>query len=52
MKEAKPTIPRVYFGPVSIDRIRVRLQDDQGNQVDMNNRDWSFTLQVTSLYQY
>jgi hypothetical protein len=52
MKEAKPTIPRVYFGPVSIDRLRVRLQDDQGNQVDMNNRDWSFTLQVTSLYQY
>ena len=52
MKEAKPSIPRVYFGPVSIDRLRVRLQDDQGNQVDMNNRDWSFTLQVTSLYQY
>ena len=52
MKEAKPSIPRVYFGPVSIDRLRVKLQDDQGNQVDMNNRDWSFTLQVTSLYQY
>ena len=52
MREAKTSTPRVYFGPVSIDRLRVKLQDDQGNQVDMNNRDWSFTLLVTSLYQY
>ena len=52
MKEAKTSMPRVYFGPVTIDRVRVRLQDEFGNQVDMNNRDWSFTLQVTSLYQY
>ena len=52
MKEAKTSMPRVYFGPVSIDRLRVRLLDEFGNQVEMNNRDWSFTLQVTSLYQY
>ena len=52
VKEAKTSLPRVYFGPVTIDRLRVKLQDEMGNQVDMNNRDWSFTLQVTSLYQY
>ena len=43
---------RVYFGPVSIKRLKVRLLDDAGRILNLNGMDWSFTLQVTSMYQY
>lgn len=43
---------RVYFGPVNIERVRVRLIDDKGNAVDLHGVDWSFTLSVEQLYQY
>jgi hypothetical protein len=43
---------RIYFGPVNIDRMRVRLMDDKGNTVNMNGVDWSFTLISENLYQY
>lgn len=43
---------REYFGPVTIERIRVRLLDDKGNLVNLNNRDWSFSMHVEHLYQY
>jgi hypothetical protein len=43
---------RVYFGPVDIERMKVRLVDDKGNTVNLNGGNWSFTLTVTGLYQY
>lgn len=43
---------RTYFGPVNIDRIRVRLLDDKSNLVNLNDVDWSFSLQIEQLYQY
>lgn len=43
---------RTYFGPVNIDHMRVRLLDDKGNLVNLNDVDWSFSLLVEQLYQY
>ena len=43
---------RVYFGPVDLERMRVRLVDDKGNTVNLNGSNWSFTLTARSLYQY
>ena len=43
---------RTYFGPVDIDRLGVRLIDDNGNTVNLNGNDWSFSITVESLYQY
>jgi hypothetical protein len=42
---------RVYFGPVDIERISVRLLDDSGNQVDLNGAEWSLTILVEHQYQ-
>ena len=35
---------RSYFGPINIQRMTVRLITDRGNQVDLINADWSFSL--------
>jgi hypothetical protein len=43
---------RVYFGPVNIDRMRIRWYDDKGNVLNMNGADWSITLIAEILYQY
>lgn len=43
---------RVYFGPVDIERLRVRLVNDKGYTVNLNGNDWSFSLTATTLYQY
>lgn len=43
---------RVYFGPVDIDRLRIRLLDDKGNTVDLHGADWCVTLISENLYQY
>jgi len=43
---------RIYFGPVDLERMRVRLVDDQGYTVNLNGNNWSFTMSATSLYQY
>jgi len=43
---------RIYFGPVSIDRIHVKLLDDKGNLLNLNGLDWSITLISENLYQY
>jgi len=43
---------RIYFGPVNIDRMRVKLLDDKGNVLNMNGADWSCTLIAEILYQY
>ncbi len=43
---------RTYFGPVNIDRLRVRLLDDKGNLVNLHDHDWSFTMTIDQHYQY
>lgn len=43
---------RIYFGPVDIDRLRIRLLDDRGNVVDLHGADWCVTLISENLYQY
>lgn len=43
---------RIYFGPVDIDRLRIRLLDDRGNIVDLHGGDWCVTLISENLYQY
>lgn len=43
---------RTYFGPVNIDRMRIKLLDDKGNVLNLNGGDWSFTLISEILYQY
>ena len=43
---------RVYFGPVHIDRMRIKLLDDKGNVLNLNGADWCITILVEMLYQY
>jgi len=43
---------RVYYGPVDIDRIQVRILDETGRQLDLNGAEWSMTVMVEHLYQY
>jgi hypothetical protein len=43
---------RTYFGPVNIDRMRVKLLNDKGNVLNMNGSDWCVTLICDCLYQY
>jgi len=43
---------RTYFGPVNVDRMRVRLLNDKGNVLNMNGADWCVTLICDCLYQY
>ena len=43
---------RTYFGPVNISRLRVSLQDDKGNTLNLNGADWSITIVAETLYQY
>jgi hypothetical protein len=42
---------RIYFGPVNIQRMGVRLLSDRGDPVDLNGANWSFSLIVEQLYQ-
>ena len=43
---------RRYFGPVTIEKLRVRLLDDKGNPADFHCADISFSLIMERLYQY
>ena len=43
---------RIYFGPVDISRMHIKLLDDRGFTVDLHGAEWSVTLVSTSLYQY
>jgi hypothetical protein len=43
---------RIYFGPVDIDRIHIKLLDDRGNIVDLHGNEWCITLITENLYQY
>jgi len=43
---------RTYFGPVNIERLRIKLIDDKGNLMNLHDNDWSFSIIVEQLYQY
>jgi hypothetical protein len=42
---------RLYFGPVNIRRLKIQLFNNQGNLVDLNGADWSFSFVCEQLYQ-
>ena len=48
----KELTKRKYFGPVKLSKFKIRLLNDKGFDVNLNDRDWSFSIIVTSLYQY
>lgn len=41
---------RIYFGPVNIKRMTVRILTDKGTILDLNNANWSFSLISQQLY--
>jgi len=41
---------RVYFGPVNISRLSVKLINDRGELVDLNGSNWSFTFLAEEQY--
>ena len=43
---------RRYFGPTTIEKLRIKLLDDKGFPVDLNGGDISFSLIFERLYQY
>ena len=42
---------RLYFGPVNIHRMTIKLINDKGNMVDLNGCNWSFSFICEQLYQ-
>ena len=42
---------RVYFGPVNIHRMAIKLVNDRGDVVDLNGANWSLQLIVEQMYQ-
>jgi len=42
--------PRIYFGPVDIQRLRIRLYDEHGRILQMNNTNFSFCLTIKTMY--
>tara|TARA_B100000902_G_scaffold92453_1_gene95793 strand:- start:112 stop:1722 length:1611 start_codon:yes stop_codon:yes gene_type:complete len=43
---------RMYFGPVSLSKFRIKLLNDKGYIVNLNNMDWSFSILVKQRYQH
>jgi hypothetical protein len=42
---------RVYFGPVNLSRMTIKLLSDRGDLVDLNNTNWSFSIIAEMLYK-
>jgi len=42
---------RRYNGPINLNRIEIKLLDKFGNIIDLNNMDWSFSLEFEILYE-
>ena len=42
---------RKYNAPVNINKIEIKLLDKFGNFIDLNNMDWSFSIEFEILYQ-
>jgi hypothetical protein len=43
---------RTYFGPVNVERMRIKLVNDKGNVMNLNGADWCITIIADLLYQY
>ena len=41
---------RVYFGPVNLSRFSVKLLNDRGEVLNLNNAEWGFSLLCELLY--
>jgi len=41
---------REYFGPVKLERLRIRILNKYGNVVDMNQNDYSISLEINETY--
>lgn len=41
---------RSYFGPVNLMKLRIRLLDEYGRVIDLNNSDYSFTIKLDQVY--
>ena len=41
---------RNYFGPVDIERLDIKLVDEYGRIIDLNNMDWSLALTMECFY--
>jgi hypothetical protein len=41
---------REYFGPTSINKLKIQLLDEYGRQFSLNNMDWSFIITFECLY--
>lgn len=42
---------RRYFGPINLKKMRIKLLDQYGRLVQLNNMDYSFTLEVEQKYK-
>jgi len=42
---------RQYFGPVRIQKLKFRILDDNGRQVDLNHSDYTLNIEVETLNQ-
>ena len=43
-------ICRDYFGPVTLDKLEIKIYDEYGRIIDINNCDYSFSLELELLY--
>jgi len=43
-------IKRTYFGPVSLTKLEIKLMDEYGRILDMNNMDYSLSFELEILY--
>ena len=44
------TLPRQYFGPVTIQKLQIQLLDEYGRILFLNNMDYSFSLKFDKVY--
>jgi len=42
--------PRRYFGPVDLQRLHIRLLDEHGRVLQMNNANFSFCINLKTIY--
>ena len=41
---------REYFGPVKLEKLRIRLINRYGDVVNLNNEDYSMSIEITEMY--
>lgn len=42
---------RTYFGPVTLEKLKLSLYDEYGRIIDLNNMDWSVSFSVECIYE-